>query len=67
MNSQSHSERVQQYFHAASVSWDEIYSFEGGPIYRWLNRRLRKGVYNRAERVLEVVAAERHSLHSFQT
>lgn len=56
--------RVQAYFHRSSVTWDEIYSFEGGAVYRWLNRRLRKGVYNRAARVLEVVAAERRDLRS---
>jgi ubiquinone/menaquinone biosynthesis C-methylase UbiE len=56
--------RVQAYFHRSSVAWDEIYSFEGGSVYRWLNRRLRKGVYNRAARVLEVVTAERRDLRS---
>lgn len=57
-------DRVSGYFHAASTSWDEIYSFEGGPLYRWLNRRLRKGVYNRAARVLQTVAADRARIGS---
>lgn len=57
-------DRVQAYFHRSSVAWDEIYSFEGGALYRWLNRRLRKGVYNRAARVLEVVGAERGHIRS---
>jgi ubiquinone/menaquinone biosynthesis C-methylase UbiE len=55
---------VESYFDGNSTNWDEIYSTEGGAFYNYLNRRLRKGVYNRAKRTLEIVSAEKERVSS---
>jgi len=55
---------VESYFDGSSGKWDEIYSTDGGDFYNYLNRILRKGVYNRAKRTLEIVSAERARVNS---
>ena len=61
---QAHRESVQVegYFHRISNNWDEIYTGQGGLLYNWLNKKLRKGVYNRAKETVEIASREKDNI-----
>lgn len=58
------SAQVGAYFNSHSMKWDQIYSKEAGALSKSMNRWFRKGVYNRAIRVMEIIVKEQHQLNT---